>query len=86
MDFGTGTALIYRIQSLGVTDPIHAVFCNHSITVGVPAASVAIWAAADEVGLYAQHGALKIAVEKDFRCLTRRPEEQEPDAYPHPAE
>lgn len=24
--------------------------------------------------------------EKDFRCLTRTQEEQEPDAYPHPAE
>jgi len=86
VDFGIGTGLIYRIQSLGVTDPIHAVFCNHSITVRVPAESVALWAAADEVGLYAQHGALKIAVEKDFRCLTRRPDELEPDAYPNPAE
>ena len=86
VDFGIGTGLIYRIQSLGVTDPIHALFCNHSITVRVPAESVALWAAADEVGLYAQHGALKIAVEKDFRCLTRRPDELEPDAYPNPAE
>jgi hypothetical protein len=86
VDFGIGTALIYRIQSLGVTDPTHAVFCNHSITVRVPPESVALWAAADEVGLYAQQGALKIAVEKDFRCLTRRPDELESDAYPNPAE
>jgi hypothetical protein len=29
---------------------------------------------------------LSIAIEKDFRCLTRPREEEEPDAYPHPAE
>ena len=85
VDFGLGTVLIYRIQGRGVTAPIHAVFCNHSITVCVPAESVAVWAAADEVGLYGQQGALKIAVEKDFRCLTHRPDEEEPDAYPRPA-
>jgi len=86
VDFGLGAVLIYRIQSRGVTDPLHAVFCKDSITVRIPAEPVSVWAAADEVGLYAQQGALKIAVEKDFRCLTRRPDEQEPDAYPHPAE
>jgi hypothetical protein len=86
VDFGLGAVLIYRIQSRGVTDPLHAVFCGDSITVRIPAEPVAVWAAADEVGLYAQQGALRIAVEKDFRCLTRRPDEQEPDAYPHPAE
>jgi hypothetical protein len=45
---------------------------------------VRVWASGDEVGLYAQDGALRIAIEKDFRCLTRAGEE--PDAYPHPAE
>jgi hypothetical protein len=86
VDFGLGTVLIYRIQSRDVTDPMHAVFCNHSIIVRLPAESVATWAGADEVGLYVQQGPLKIAVEKDFRCLTRRPDDPEPDAYPHPDE
>lgn len=85
VDFGLGTVLIYRVQSRGVIDRIHAVCCNHSITVCVPSESATIWAAADEVGLYGQQGALKIAIEKDFRCLTHRPDEEEPDAYPHPA-
>jgi hypothetical protein len=86
VDFGSGTVLIYRVESRGGPDPLHAVFCSGAITVRVPAGSIAAWASADEVGLYAQQGVLKIAVEKDFRCLTRRPDEQEPDAYPHPAE
>jgi hypothetical protein len=85
VDFGLGTVLIYRIQSRDVTAPIHAVFCNHSITIRVPAESVAIWAAANEVGLYGQQGALNIAVEKDFRCLNHRPDEEDLDAYPRPA-
>jgi hypothetical protein len=29
---------------------------------------------------------MRIAIEKDFRCLTRPREQDEPDAYPHPAE
>ena len=86
VDFGLGTVLIYRIQSRGVTAPLHAVFCRDSVTVRVPAEPVAVWAAADEVGLYGQQGPLKIAVEKDFRCLTARPDEEQSDAYPNPSE
>jgi hypothetical protein len=37
-------------------------------------------------GLYAQSGPLAISIEKDFRCLTRRLDEQEPNAYPHPGQ
>jgi hypothetical protein len=86
VDFGLGTVLTYRIQSRDVNEPIQAVFCNHSIMVRLPAESVATWAGADEVGLYAQQGVLKIAIEKDFRCLTRTSDDPEPDAYPHPHE
>jgi hypothetical protein len=69
VDFGLGTVLIYRIQSRGVTDPIHAVFCNHSISVCVPAESVAIWAAADEVGLYGATGSVEDSSRKGLPLL-----------------
>ena len=81
--FGSGGSLAYRIHSGGATE-LHADFSGGAITVLIPAEMGRAWAAGDEVGLYAQDGALKIAVEKDFRCLTRP--EEEPDAYPHPAE
>jgi len=86
VDFGLGIVLTYRIQSRDVTDSMHAVFCNHSIMVRLPAESVATWAEGNEVGLYAQQGALEITVEKDFRCLSRRPDNPESDAYSHPDE
>ncbi len=85
VDFGAGAALTYRISAASVPS-LHAGFSGRAITVQVPSESARQWAEADEVGLYAAQGALRISVEKDFRCLTRRPEEQEPDAYAHPGE
>jgi hypothetical protein len=54
--------------------------------IGVPAPTVVAWANSDDVGIAVRDGILRIAIEKDFRCLTRPKEEDEPDAYPHPAE
>jgi hypothetical protein len=82
--FSSGGSLTYRIQAHAGAQPIHADFSGGKITVLIPTETVRAWVAGDEVGLYAQHGALRIAIEKDFRCLTRA--EEEPDAYPHPAE
>jgi hypothetical protein len=56
------------------------------MTVSVATGVAQAWAASDEVGVYAQSGALAISIEKDFRCLTRPLHQQEPDAYPHPAQ
>lgn len=44
------------------------------------------WAASEEVGVYAQSGALAISIEKDFRCLTQPLNQREHDAYPHPGQ
>src|ERR1035437_2526589 len=81
--FGSGGSLIYRIQSRTGTEPLHAEFSGGGIYVLLPTRTGRVWASGNEVGLYAQDGALRIAIEKDFRCLTRAGEE--PDAYPHPA-
>jgi hypothetical protein len=82
--FRSGGSLAYRIQSRAGTEPLQAGFSGGAITVLAPAETVRVWALGDEVGLYAQDGAMRIAIEKDFRCLTRA--EEEPDSYPHPAE
>lgn len=82
--FSSGGSLSYRVQSHADTKPVQADFTSGAITVRIPTETVRAWAAGDEVGLYAQDGALRIAIEKDFRCLTRA--EEELDAYPHPAE
>jgi hypothetical protein len=83
--FVGGNGLTYRIRK-GAGDDVRAELTDGTITVHVPAGTVDSWATSDEVGIGARDGVLRIAIEKDFRCLTRPREEDEPDAYPHPAE
>ena len=82
VSFGPGTGLVYRILSERGAEPVHANFEGGVVTVHIAAAQAKAWASSDEVGVYAQDGGLRIAIEKDFRCLTRT--EPEPDAFPHP--
>jgi hypothetical protein len=84
VSFQAGVNLIYRIQSHPNAETLRAAFETGTITVNVPTDTAEAWAAGDEVGFYAQDGGLKIAIEKDFRCLTRA--EEEPDAFPHPTD
>jgi len=84
--FRLGGNLTYCLQKRAGTDAVHADLIHGSISISVPAATVETWVGSDEVGVYAHDGELRIAIEKDFRCLTRSSEEQEADAYPHPAE
>jgi hypothetical protein len=82
--FSSGNELRYRIQSGG--GEIRADFNGVTLTVYVPQRSIEGWVISDEVGLSARNGEMSIAIEKDFRCLTHPKEQDEPDAYPHPAE
>ena len=84
--FNLGGHLTYRVQSVAGADAARADLLHGIITVQVPASEVENWAGSEEVGLYAHDGPLRIAIEKDFRCLTRPREEEARDAYPHPAE
>ena len=84
LDFGGGEALAYRLQSRPEPGPARAEFRQGTMTISVSAEAAQAWAASDDVGVYAQSGALAISIEKDFRCLTRPLDEQEPDVYPHP--
>lgn len=83
--FGDGEVLTYRLRSVATPGPLHAAFHQGTIEVTVSSKTVRDWAVAEEVGLYAQAGGLQIAIEKDFRCLTR-PSGEEPDTYPNPAQ
>ena len=85
VDFG-GEVLAYRLQSRLEQCPIDAAFRQGTITVSVSTETAQAWACSDEVGIYAQSGALAISVERDFRCLTRPRDQQEQDAYPHPGQ
>ena len=84
-NFAAGQTLTYRIRARDRGELIHAELTDGAITVDVPAPTVVAWATSDGVGISSRDGMLSIAIEKDFRCLTR-PREDELDAYPHPAE
>jgi hypothetical protein len=81
--FRCGGILTYRIETGGPA--VVAGLAAGCITVRIPPSQAVAWAASDEVGIYGRDGDLRIAVEKDFRCLTRPAEEEHADAYPHPA-
>jgi len=84
--FAGGRGLTYRIRKDAAGADLRAEFTEGAITVYAPAATVDHWASSDEVGMETRGGALKIAIEKDFRCMSRRGEASEADAYPHPSE
>ena len=70
---------------------ILAHYNNHEITTQIPTSMIQKWASTDQVGMEAQmfvckDDTLYILIEKDFKCLSDRPNEDESDLYPHPKE
>ena len=86
IDFGGGDVFAYRLKSWPEPGPGRTGFRQGTVTVSVPAEVAQAWAGSDEVGIYAQSGAIAISIEKDFRCLSRPTGQQDPDAYPHPGQ
>lgn len=78
-----GQALVYRLtpggSEMGVT------FADGVLTVAVPAATVAAWAGAEQVGMAGVAGAVEVLVEKDWRCLDSKDPRDNEDTFPHPA-
>jgi hypothetical protein len=80
--------LTYSVQvSHSAALPL-ASYTHGELLVTLPAARVVEWADSDQVGIEHTQAAdgieLRIVVEKDFRCLQPRPEEDEADNFPHP--
>jgi hypothetical protein len=83
-EFSPGQVLRYRIQPGEGTGEIRASFESGVALVMVPPNQLHQWTSSSEVGIYGMAGLLEIAIEKDFRCLTRPEERFDPDVYPHP--
>ncbi|MCS7014311.1 MAG: hypothetical protein RMI34_12385 [Chloroherpetonaceae bacterium] len=91
IEFGTeaSQAMRYVLKSDKDAQRIFATFDHCTITVTVPEAIAKTWALTEQVGVQAQQSVgegktLSILIEKDFQCLTARPNEDESDNYPHP--
>ena len=87
--FPGGRELVYAVESSPASVVLSAHLSATRIALRVPETSVLAWANSDQVGLRGEQsldggGVLTLLVEKDFRCLAPRPDEDESDLYPNP--
>ncbi len=85
--FGPDERFTYAIAFGGST--LSATLSNKGIEVLVPGDVARAWAEGDSVGIEGARDlgggkTLRILVEKDFACLTKRPHEDDTDAFPNP--
>jgi hypothetical protein len=86
--FGPGCRFTYALEAV----PLEALSVRYQpdrLTVLLPAAWVERWTTTSQVGFsgdveVGDGTVVKVLVEKDFKCLHRRPEDQEQGAFPHP--
>ena len=81
--------LTYSLESDRGSEQLTARFAAREICVSLPDTVVNQWANSDQVGIESTQPIgegthLHIIIEKDFRCLQPRPEEDEHDNFPHP--
>ncbi len=81
--------MCYAMQSDPHAAEIYATYENCTITVFLPEQMAKSWATSAQIGLEREQiigegKTLKLLIEKDFQCLTVRPDEDESDNYPHP--
>lgn len=89
--FSGAAVLHYCIELHDEVQTPVAVFEDHRITISLPPAQGLEWANSNTVSLRANNvldsgDNLTILIEKDFKCLTDRPSEDESDLFPHPKE
>ena len=86
--FGPDERFTYAI-AFGAESTLSARLSPRGIEVTVPGEVARAWAASDSVGIEGARElgdgkTLRILVEKDFACLTKRPHEDDADAFPNP--
>ena len=84
-----GPSLAYRVESTDSAAP--EVFFTKGdqavVTIRIPSAEIAPWSQSTQVGIYfSETWGLKVAVEKDFRCLDPSRDEDETDNFTNPNE
>jgi len=87
--FVGGGRLAYSLEKSAVVATLEASFDGRTLAISVPTALLEEWANSELVSLE-QSLALpdgstqRLLVEKDFRCLTFRTDEDESDTFPNP--
>lgn len=82
--------LTYVLESSDACSRVEAQYAAAKIRVMLPAKEVREWASTERVAIEGVQcvagGELKILVEKDFKCLQPRSNENEADRFPNPAD
>lgn len=92
ISFGPGQTLAYSLERSSQSPQIQAVYSDNRILITLPEATVTAWAGDEkQVSITGKQDnatseGLSLLIEKDFRCLTERPHEDEKDLFPHPKE
>jgi len=88
--FPDGSVFAFALEAQQDAAAASATFSNGRLTVRLPAAEIAGWAS-DETAVslqgelkLPQGGPLKLLVEKDFRCLSPRDDEDQSDLFRNP--
>lgn len=91
IEFGAepSQSLTYAVIAESLAEKVSAKFEDGRVSIIIPRAAAEKWAASEENGISAEQDlstgkTLRIAVEKDFACLTPRAGEDESDSFPHP--
>lgn len=89
--FPGGAVLQYSLEGRAELTTVEASLTGQEILVQLPSTMVKDWADSNTISLRANNElpggeTLSILIEKDFKCLTDRPHEDESDLFPHPKE
>ncbi len=87
-EFPEGSPLTYKIQT---GDSFSSAFKNGVVLITVSKEVINDWATTNKISIEntieLKNGKqLEISIEKDFKCLTERPKEDETDMFPNPLE
>ncbi|OEK00676.1 hypothetical protein BFP97_03765 [Roseivirga sp. 4D4] len=87
VQFPNGNELVYQLT---IGDKIASSFADNTIDISLPKTAIESWIQSDQVGIKGElplenGDKLSILVEKDFKCLTARSED-ESDMFPNPKE
>ncbi|MGB3464104.1 MAG: hypothetical protein WBA74_02500 [Cyclobacteriaceae bacterium] len=86
VDFPGSDQLQYALYPDTQISAIAAIYAHHQIKISVPVNLLTGWDTDMREGLYHSDDRLDISIEKDFKCLHKRPGEDESDNYPNPLE
>lgn len=89
--FAPDQILVYSLERAAAQATPAAFYNGHEIMVILPDELALAWTGSDDVSIIAEQDngsaeQLSILIEKDFRCLSERPNEDETDLFPHPKE